>query len=206
MDDEPRSHDKEVSAFGGETRRLGDICVTFLCNRYLSHEPFCQRELPREGGSSASRLLPVARAHSGALAACVGLKRLANDRLASARTFNVEHQGALAWKSTRSWSSLMSCDCLSLAFLSFFFLRRKTRRPAWSGLMFQQKLHMYTKKTQRHNKMAAAERSRTLTGICLLIEDCSSIIQPVPRKKVKCESCLHHTARCCFPERSRSLL
>lgn len=54
MDDEPRSHDKEVNALGGETRRLGVICVTFLCNRYLSHEPFCQRELPREGAARAA--------------------------------------------------------------------------------------------------------------------------------------------------------
>lgn len=33
------------------------------------------------------------------------------------------------------------------------------------------------------NKMAASAHKHVLTGICLLIEDCSLIIQPVPRKK-----------------------
>lgn len=97
---------------------------------------------------------------------------------------------------------------VSRFFLALFLLpSEETRRPAWSRVIFQHRLHMHThKKTQQHNKMAVVERSRVLTGICLLIEDCSSIIQPVPRKKVKCESCLHHTDSYWYPERSRSLL
>lgn len=186
MDDEPRYEDMEVSAFGGETPRLGVLCVTCRRNRYVSHNNLPkgnfqgreQSEPPPPGGTSAKRRV----------------RRLRRLKTVSKRLPGVHLDFffiivlAPACTCLEIKAKLVVINVAWLFVFSFSLsssLRRNARASVEPTDFSIEATHAHTQKTRQHNKMAVVERSRVLTGICLLIEDCSSIIQPVPRKKGK---------------------